>query len=315
MNIFKQIKRYNTMKYITNMRYKVMEEITDNLGKVVEEEDKIICYVDKNKCISKNSECTVYCYGIEKIDWRRRLADLYNLNKRICYVFEGVNTRRQELCIIGFDCDIVIKNCNIDWRLSGLVTNGRCTIDNLTSDTFFCTNFIAAKELIIKNINNKKINISSSCPDVEYIADKIEVIDSNIGDVNKKVKILFRAYDDMNIVNSNIIGEQIKFDAKKINVDENSSLVATEKVSLLTDEFNSINIDSPMILLNEEKIPNNRGKVLFRKPTSLLEQKRLELINLLWAIKNKCIMRNLKEGLRSGYNLDHQSVSKSLNRK
>lgn len=41
-------------------------KLTGNLGKVVEDEDKITCYVSKRKCKDKNFSYTVPCFGINR---------------------------------------------------------------------------------------------------------------------------------------------------------------------------------------------------------------------------------------------------------
>lgn len=65
--------------------------LVGNLGKVVEEEDKLICYVDKNKIKEEKYNYTIYCYGINDKD--NELAKIYNLDKPVHYVIEGITLK------------------------------------------------------------------------------------------------------------------------------------------------------------------------------------------------------------------------------
>ena len=97
-------------------------------------------------------------------------------------------------------------------------------------------------------------------------------------------------------------------------MDERSSLTATDKVALKTNDFNPININAPIIVLNGEELVNDKGKVVFRKITDPLSLKRLELVNLLKRVKSECESINSEKVSEYKEELDIQPVSKVLKR-
>lgn len=62
------LKRYQTNRNLRRMliedqyqrkRERVKRNLTRNLGKVIEEEDRLVCYVDKNKIEKDKYSCTM----------------------------------------------------------------------------------------------------------------------------------------------------------------------------------------------------------------------------------------------------------------
>ena len=105
---------------------------------------------------------------------------------------------------------------------------------------------------------------------------------------------------------------------KKQNVNQvlliliKSSLIATDKVNLQIDTFDSININAPTIVLNGEEISNEKKSVVFKKITEPLALKRLELVNLLKKVKTQCENINSEKVLEYQEELNVQQVSKVL---
>ncbi len=80
------------------------------LGTVVETSDKLICYVNKNKF--KKFQNKFYCYGINKSNLE--LANMYNLNKPICYLFDNINMDNKMLVIHGYNnVEVMITNSDL----------------------------------------------------------------------------------------------------------------------------------------------------------------------------------------------------------
>lgn len=164
-------------------------------------------------------------------------------------------------------------------------------------------------------MNSDQIEVIGSKSDIGFGADdRIDVIDSNIGNKKEKIKISFLATNGLNIVNSNICGKDVVCEASRINVDENSTLSATDKVILKTDDFNPININTPTIVLNGEEIKNERKSVVFKKITDPLSLKRLELVNILRKVKTDCENINSEKVLEWQKELNVQPISKVLKR-
>lgn len=236
------------------------------------------------------------------------------MNKPICYVIDGLELKKHRVYIFGYnDCEVIIKNCNFGLGLN-IYVNGKCTLDNTNITTFFYL-LIGANELVIKNMDSEQIRVISSESNIKFGAnDRIDVIDSNIGSQKKNVNVSFFATNELNIVNSNIVGKEVECKSSVINVDEKSSLIATDKVNLQTDDFNPINIKAPTIVLNEEEIANEKKSVVLKKATEPLALKRLELVNLLRKVKSECENINSEKVLEYEEELNVQPISRVLKR-
>lgn len=303
MNKFKKV-LYN----IT--RPSAKKYITGNLGKVVEDDEKITCYVKKSKIKKKDYHYTIACFGIG--EEQEKVAKAFKLDKPICYVIDGIDLKKHKVYIFGYNnCEVIIKNCNFGLDLC-IHVNGKCTLDN-TNITTFSYLSIGANELVIKNMDSEQIRVISSNSNIGFCAnDRIDIIDSNIGSQKKDIDVSFIATNELNIVNSNIVGKEVGCKSSTINADEKSSLIATDKVNLQTDDFNAINISAPAIVLNGEETSNEKKSVVLQKITEPLALKRLELVNLLKKVKTQCENINSEKVLRFQEELNVQPVSKVL---
>lgn len=286
--------------------------LTGNLGKVVEDDEKITCYVKKGKVKKKDHNYTIACFGIGEDEDRKKIAKAYKLDKPICYVIDGLELKKHKVYIFGYnDCEVIIKNCSFGLDLCVHV-NGKCKLDNTDIKTFSYLS-ISANELVIKNMSSDQIEVISPKSHISFGAnDKIDVIDSNVGNKKKNIKVSFTATNGLNIVNSSIIGKEVECESSVINVDESSSLTATDKVDLKANDFNPININAPIIVLNGEEIANEKETVVFKKITDPLLLKRLELVNLLKRVKNECESINSEKVSEYKEELDVQPISKVL---
>lgn len=284
--------------------------LTGNLGKVVEEDEKITCYVKRSKIKKKDYHYTIACFGIG--EEQEKVAKAFKLNKPICYVIDSIDLKKHKVYIFGYNnCEVIIKNCNFGLDLH-IHVNGKCTLDN-TNITTFSYLSIGANELVIKNMDSEQIRVVSSESNIGFGAnDKIDVIDSNVGNKKKNIKVSFTATNGLNIANSSITGKEVECESSVINVDESSSLTATDKVALKANDFNPININAPIIVLNGEEIANEKETVVFKKITDPLLLKRLELVNLLKRVKNECESINSEKVSEYKEELDVQPISKVL---
>lgn len=286
--------------------------LTGNLGKVVEDDEKITCYVKKGKVKKKDHNYTIACFGIGEDEDRKKIAKAYKLDKPICYVIDGLELKKHKVYVFGYnDCEVIIKNCSFGLDLCVHV-NGKCKLDNTDIKTFSYLS-ISANELVIKNMSSDQIEVISPKSHISFGAnDKIDVIDSNVGNKKKNIKVSFTATNGLNIANSSITGKEVECESSVINVDESSSLTATDKVALKANDFNPININAPIIVLNGEEIANEKEIVVFKKITDPLLLKRLELVNLLKRVKNECESINSEKVSEYKEELDVQPISKVL---
>jgi hypothetical protein len=102
-------------------------------------------------------------------------------------------------------------------------------------------------------MDSSKIGTINPKADILFAAkDKIEVIDSNIGNQKENIIITLRATNKLNLINSNIVGNKLECKSNEITTDKQSSLVAVDKIILQINNFNPININAPTIVLNKE---------------------------------------------------------------
>lgn len=297
-------------KILNILRNYLKIQLTGNLGKVVEDENKIICYVSKRKCKYKNFSYTVPCFGINERN--KKVAKMYKLDKPICYVIDGLEFKK-EVYILGYDnCEIIIKNCKFNFNL-GIQVNGKCTLKN----TFIIPHHILsvnAKELVIEDIDI--INqLKYAGVDLHIILagdKKLDIINSSIGREKEKTKVSIISADQLNLVNSKIVGDIVKCDAKRILANNNSSLVASDKVILKTNDFQQINITSPTIICNDNIFNNKKQSITLEKLVDPLKIKRVELIELLKKIKYECEKNNTKKINRYRNKLNNKPISKVL---
>lgn len=83
MNKFKKILYYVTRPFVKNY-------LTSNLGKVVEDDEKITCYVKKSKVKKKDYNYTIACFGIGEDEDKKKIAKAFKLDKPIRYVIDGL---------------------------------------------------------------------------------------------------------------------------------------------------------------------------------------------------------------------------------
>lgn len=275
-------------KKLSNIiRNYIARYLTGHLGKVVEDEEKIICYVKKNRCKKEKYNYTIACFGIIKKD--QELAEKYNLNKPICYVIDGIAFDKSKVNIFGYnDCEVIVKNCTFDMGLH-IRINGKCTLEN-TFIREFHTLSIGATELLIKNmdIRNQVILAGLKLHIVLGADEKLEINNSYIGKTKEKTKVSIIAPKQIEIYNSKISGDIVECESDKIISGKKSVIEATEKVNLQTNEFYQINITSPSIDYNGNNIDTENKSIILKSTKDVKKITRFELINLLKKIKNQC---------------------------
>ena len=288
MKMFKNAIRKILLTNIVRNFYKGY--LVGNLGKVVEEEDKLICYVDKNKIKEEKYSYTIYCYGITGKD--KELAKRYNLDKPVHYIIEGITLKDKKVYIYNFhndDCNITIKNCDFDWGCS-IAANCDCTIDSTHIREFHLL-MIDTKNLTIKNMDlTNELAIAGADLSIRLGAtENINLINANIGKEKERTKVSMIAYKNIELTNSTVNGKEVECESKDIITNDNSSLNGTDKVKIKSDNIDRINISSNTIVYNDKVLEQEEKKeVIIEKKDDDLTNKRLELISLLRNLKDVC---------------------------
>lgn len=272
----------------TTVRNIIKKYLVGNLGKVVEEEDKLICYVEQSKIKKGIYEYFIECNGIEG----KELAKRYNLDKPVHYIIEGITLKDKKVYIYNFhndDCNITIKNCDFDWGCS-ITANCDCTIDSIHIRAFHLL-MIDTKNLTIKNMDltNELANASADLSIRLGATENINLINANIGKEKERTKVSMIAYKNIELTNSTVNGKEVECESKDIITNDNSSLNGTDKVKIKSDNIDRINISSSTIVYNDKVIEQEKKKeVIIEKKDDDLTNKRLELISLLRNLKEVC---------------------------
>lgn len=288
------------------IREYIKKQLTGNLGEIVEEDDKIVCYVKKEKCKKKDNQYTINCPGTNAKNIE--IVEKYNLNKPICYIFKDLEFRGEQVCIFNpYHCDIVIKNCVFNYGLN-ISSNGKVILDNTFIQTIDSLS-IGAKQIILKSMNIKNYFRGIKLKISLYAGEQIQISDSYIGRQKEQTDICLSSswaicLDGTKLCGDNITCETNNFKATK------SSIEAQDNVYMSLGSCDSINITSPKIILNNNDIEVENNQALIS--TNPLMIKRFELLWLLKQIKDKCNQTN--QCLVSNYNnqLNNESISKTL---
>ena len=156
------------MKKLTYNIYRNLfkKTITSHLGKVVETEDKIICFVDKNKVKKESGTYSFPCFRIGNNSLKEDALKL-NLDKPTCYIIDGFNFDKHLIYIFGYDnCEVIIRNCN--FKNVVVHINGKVTLDNVGIKSIFKNTSISADDFTDINIDSEILTIN----DIDHLNDK-----------------------------------------------------------------------------------------------------------------------------------------------
>lgn len=332
------------------LRKYLIQSFTDNLGKIEETDEKIICYIDK-KNINKFKNNYFYeidLYGLMYLDSEYKIfANKYNLEKPVEYIFENI-TFDDKIIISATDgTHIIFKNCkfkdNIVFRWADKVTfennkyydNG-CNSYKLGADTylFHKQGMINKLTLINDNFINSKTDHHPTKFGINLNLNTIEIINSNIViDNSLKIKdqlmiknhggIIITAENTI-IKNSNISAPELYLDSKNIEIDENSKITATNGVIIENQnnsEFIISNIDTNYLVYNREEInkqkePNKKEENKYIRKNNnnsvILTNSRIRVVNILKEIKEKTIKSNEERLIEVKKELESSKVKKIL---
>lgn len=332
------------------LRKYLIQSFTDNLGKIEETEEKIICHIDKKK-IHKFKNDFFYeidLHGLTYSDSKyKNLADKYNLEKTIEYIFENITFEDKMIISSNIGTHIIFKNCefkdNIVFRWADKVTlennkyydNG-CNNYKLGADTYLFHNkgMINKLTLINDNFINSKTDHHPTKFGINLILDTIEIISSNIN-IDNSIKfkdqeivrnmggILITAENTI-INNSNIYCSYLYLDSKNIEIDQNSKIAAIAGVIIENKNNNEniiSNIDTNYLVynreeINEQKEPKEKeaNKYLNKNNINsvILTNSRIRVVNVLQEIKEKIVKSNEERLIEVKRELESSPIKKVL---
>lgn len=277
------------------LRHYVKSYVTGNLGKVVEKDDYLVCYVKKGKIKNHKFHNYITCPGIKEKD--KELAKIYKLYKKVYYIFDDLDFNNNEITIFGYgdNSEIVIKNCKFNY---GLTINalGNCTVDNCYIASQCNLNF-HAKNLTFKNMDvNNTLKYAGFDLQVSFSAEEnLSLENCNIGKMNEKIKVFLYSLQNINLFNTKIVADTVKCSTKTLNSYNSSSVKAKEKIEIEGEILNNLSMVAPVIMSKDE-----------------ITSKRIELIDRLKNIRDKCLRINRKKVKKYENELNNVSVKRVL---
>ena len=268
-------------KIYTLLRKWYIKTITNDLGIVIEEEDKLICYVDKNKF--KGSNLCINCSNFKN----KILADRFRLNKKIVYVIDGFDEKYNFIDIESDeDCEVIIKSSTFSGDVS-INAHGNLYIKSVL------INDVNSFNLFAESLKVNKLDIMSkkTCECFINARSKFELNDSTIE--LKKGNVRMVTNNKINVNRSKITGNIVDIAApKSLSFDENSFLEAFVKLELSANDLSEVTIKTPKLVYNAKSFKTMNKSYIFSLKEELNRQRK-NTIEILKEIRGDAINSNL----------------------
>ena len=253
----------------------------NKLGKVTEEEDKILVYV-KRGIVYKYCNKVMLCEGIKE--------------KSIYYIFDNISFG-DKTCINGKDAYLIFRNCSFTQSFKVERANQVEMENNKFAFYGYVNNFVdlTANKIIIKNNSFANTSFAKNF-------DEPRVDFTLIGNtINLENSILCSEYvGNINIMTNylSLKGSIINSPAVYIAADNitttNSVIKACNKIEVINKNCNfTCAIKSPITIYNDIKLNSSNSQIIEidEEKAKLLEY-RVQLINTLHQVEMDCLEEN-----------------------
>ena len=248
------------MNILKNYKRKLaLRSITGNMGRVVEDEDEIICYVRQKK-LKKDCIILKGCRNFNNENITRK----YGIDKPIHYIFDGLECSSDIYSYDGIKLDF--RNCYFKY-CSYISLVGDCEFENCTfaSSLFYD---IYADDITIKS---SSISVLAGYNRFHVAAIyKLSLIDVDGigGHFSKNRSVYFSSGKEILFKDTNIDCLDISIAAEKL-VSINSNLRARRTANIESNEISGLVVDSPNIICNDINVSS--GKMCLNKENTLLD--------------------------------------------
>ena len=291
------------MNILKNYKRKLaLRSITGNMGRVVENEDEIICYVKRKKV---GKDC-IFLNGCRSFD-NGNTARKYDIDKPIHYIFDGLKCSSD---IYGYDgIKLDFRNCYFKY-CSYISLVGDCEFENCTfaSSLFYD---IYADDITIKSSSISVLAGYNRFHVAAIYKLSLIYVDGIGGHFSKNRSVYFSSGKEILFKDTNIDCLDISIAAEKL-VSINSNLRARRTANIESNEISGLVVDSPNIICNDINVSS--GKMCLNKENTLLDRKREDLINVLKEIRDKCKDINELKVKEASEKIQGRPISKVLKR-
>ena len=326
-NIVNKIKNKAKNKIYNEARSAYLRKSICNIGRIVETDDKIICYVEQEALDKYKGNKPIYDLSLRGMnvvtDGIRETTEAFGLDKDVEYIFDGIKFD-SALKFTSTWCDVTFKNCTFEKNI-GIIWGKNITFENNKykdhCDVYFYGNCFLSAGVIKKLtfINETFVNSSilseyaHSKPafGMKIDAREVEFIDSVVVCQNTGgIKI---DAEQTKLENSAFIGKDI--DIKSTSI-KSSDTVITGKESVTIQNSNCDfdgEVKSKMIVYNGiELSAKSDEKVKVDVDEVKLRCQREKVIQELRRIRDYCLLVNEEKIQKVRDELNSDTVSKVL---
>lgn len=307
-------------KIFISLRNHVLKNITNKLGKIKNDDEKIICYVDNKKLkrYKKGKWISRYKLFIKSNKmYSEEILNTYKINKPIHYVIKGMNFKDSVEVFAPIDTTIVFGDCKFNREFNVFFGDNIILENNEYYDEdafyrnsiFFCTiNAKSVKFLDDNFINKSKSNIENKFG-IKINSDNLEIINSTFSTKNNE--------GVLSIKSKQVYIEDSTIKSKKeiyINADDLKVVgakIKSQKQVVIDNKNNNYiaGVTSPKTIYNGVDLT----KHYFLNPKNLeLQKARISLIEKLRELRDNCININFSELKEVENNLNNRSIVKTL---
>lgn len=323
-NIVNKIKNKAKKKIYNEARKAYLMKSICNIGRIVETDDKIICYVEQEALDKYKEKRPIYDLSLRGMnvvtDGIRETTEAFGLDKDVEYIFDGIKFENG-LKFTSTWCNVVFKNCTFEKSIY-ITWGNEITFENnkyiddfdvyFLGNCFLTANMVKKITFINENfVNSSKYVYSKPIFGMKIDAREVEFIDSvvvcqNTGGI--KIDAV-----QTKLENSAFIGDHFFIKSTSI---KSSDTVITGKESVTIQNSNCDfdgEVKSKMIVYNGiELSAKSDEKVKVDVDEVKLRCQREKVIQELRRIRDYCLLVNEEKIQKVRDELNSDTVSKVL---
>ncbi|MBQ4263561.1 MAG: hypothetical protein IJB83_04920 [Bacilli bacterium] len=326
IRIVERIKEKNKIKKYNEERQAYLKKHICNIGNIVEEKDKIICYVDQKSIDRYKGNKSIYkmrLNGMNQVtEGIKETVEKLQLNKPVYYIFDGIEFDA-DLVLSSLWANIIFRNCKFDKNV-GIIYGDEITFENNKyldhcPYYFYGTCFLTADRIsritfVNDNFSNSDVGHHPTKFGMKIDAKLVEFINTNVnaehpGTINIKA-------ERTRIENSEIKSNEIYFDSQNIDFTD-SSIIAQNGVIIENANCDFVgNVQAPIIYYNGTDLADNTQETHnVNKYEATLKETRKNLIDKLKSLSNYCNQLNDNKLQAIKDKLNSQTIVKTLKQK
>ena len=320
-----KLKKKIKLKIYNKARQLYLKKSICNIGKIIEEEDKIICYADQKSIDRYKGNKPLYklrLNGMNQLtEGTKETVKNFRLNKPVYYIFDGIKFNTG-LEITSLFSNVIFRNCKFDKNI-GIIWGNEITFENNKykdhCDIYFYGNcfFTADRVEKITFINDNFVNsydlkkYSNACFGMQIDAKEIEFINTKV-DEEYPATINIKA-EKTRIENSELKANEVYIDSQSIDFVD-SSVTALSGVMIENANCDFVgNVQAPIVFYNGIDLGNNLNEnQKVSKEEARLKEAREKLVEKLINLSNYCqqLNNNRVQCIEDKFN--GQTIAKTL---